>query len=479
LSLARFVFKKEQPMKPPWQFSKLDPTRPIHLAGIAGSAMSGLAVILRQRGFRVVGTDPRASDVRERFQATGIEIHEKQDGSHIPGDAGIVIATAAISDSHPELQAASNLGIPIITYAQALGALMAEARGVAVAGTHGKTTTTAMIVSCLKSAGIDPGFVIGGFVPSLGTSSDSGQAPIFVAEACEYNRSFLDLFPEIAVITNIEEEHLDVYGNLDEIKKAFFSFASRLPPEGLLVYSADCQNTASIIGRLPCQTVSFGVETKATYSAQNIRTGENNTVFDLYCQGSRVQEMALPAPGRHNVANALAALAVCCNLNLSIEKTAHALSSFQGVSRRFEIRGELNGITVVDDYAHHPTEIRALLDGAKERYPGHRLIVAFQPHQSSRTKQFIYQFARSFGNADLVVVSDIYSVRETEEEKRAVHASELAEKIRAAGVRATYVGEIDNAVDYLSDILRKNDVLLTVGAGDVNRIADSILLRIG
>jgi UDP-N-acetylmuramate--alanine ligase len=471
--------RKNNPMKPPWQFSKLNPSQTIHLAGIAGSAMSGLAIILQQRGFRVVGTDPRASEVRERFQATGIEIHEKQDGSHIPDDAGIVITTAAIPGSHPELQAAATRGIPVITYAQALGALMAEAQGVAVAGTHGKTTTTAMIVSCLKSAGIDPGFVIGGFVPSLGTNSDNGRAPIFVAEACEYNRSFLNLFPKIAVITNIEEDHLDIYGNLEEIKKAFMSFASRLPPQGLLVYSANCPNTASIIDRIHCQTVSFGVETKATYSAQNIRPNTTDTVFDLHCKEKLVQEVHLPAPGRYNIANALAALAVCHRLNLSIEKTANGLKAFQGVSRRFDIRGETNGITVVDDYAHHPTEIRALLSGAKERYPDRRLIVAFQPHQSSRTKQFIEPFSRSFGSADLVVVTDIYSVRETEAEKMTVHASDLVEKISAAGVRADYVGEIDDAVDYLADVLKKNDVLLTVGAGDVNRIAESILKRIG
>jgi UDP-N-acetylmuramate--alanine ligase len=466
-------------MQSPWNFSELDPNRPVHLAGIAGSAMSGLAIILRKRGFDVVGTDPRASDVRERFQRVGINVHEEQDGRHIPGNAQIVIATAAIPNNHPELQAASKLGIPIITYAEALGGLMAESRGVAVAGTHGKTTTTAMIVSCLKTAGINPGFVIGGFVPSLGTSSDSGQAPIFVAEACEYNRSFLNLSPHVAVITNIEEDHLDVYGDLSAIKKAFLSFASRIPPDGILIYSADCQNTASIIDRLPCQTVSFGVETEADYCARNIRANPRETVFDLHRGDNPVQEIHLPAHGRHNVANALAALAVCRTLDLSIEETARALRSFQGVSRRFDIRGDAGGVIVVDDYAHHPTEISALLEGARERYPNRRLIVAFQPHQSSRTRQLIDRFAHSFNGADLVVVSDIYSVRETEEERNAVHSSQLVEKICALGIRASYVGEIDEAVEYLRGILKKNDLLLTVGAGDVNRIAENILTRLG
>ncbi|MCP4197432.1 MAG: UDP-N-acetylmuramate--L-alanine ligase [Proteobacteria bacterium] len=466
-------------MQSPWNFSKLDQNRPVHLAGIAGSAMSGLAIILRERGFHVVGTDPRASDARERFQRVGIEIHAEQDGRHLPANTQIVIATAAIPHNHPELQAASKLGIPVITYAQALGGLMAEARGVAVAGTHGKTTTTAMIVSCLKSAGIDPGFVIGGFVPGLGASADRGQAPIFIAEACEYNRSFLNLSPEIAVITNIEEDHLDIYGNLAEIKKAFFAFTSRIPANGVLIHSANCQNTASIVDQILCQTVSFGVETEADYAAQNIRADTHETIFDLHCRENPVQEIHLPAPGRHNVANALAALAVCRKLDLSVKKTAHGLHSFQGVSRRFDIRGDSGGVIVVDDYAHHPTEIGALLEGARERYPNRRLIVAFQPHQSSRTRQFIDRFAQAFNGADLVVVSDIYSVRETDEEKKMVHSSELVEKICAQGMRATYMGEIDEAVDYLSGILQENDLLLTVGAGDVDRIAESILTRLG
>jgi UDP-N-acetylmuramate--alanine ligase len=459
-----------------WNFSNLTAHRPIHLSGVAGSAMSGLARILRQRGFSVVGTDPRAGEMRKRLESDGIIVYEEQDGTRIPPHTEILVATAALPHDHPELKAARQRQIPIVTYAEALGALMDESKGIAIAGTHGKTTTTAMIVSCLKYANIDPGFVIGGYVPGLGTNSSNGTSPVFVAEACEYNRSFLHLNPEVAVITNIEEDHLDTYADLTEIKQVFGQFASHLPPRGVLIYSRQCPNTGSILKETSCESISFGVDDHGTFAARNVRFNENHTIFDLFHDKQRVRNVRMSLPGRHNIANGLAAFAVCHRLGVSLDMVKEALGHFQGVSRRFDFRGEGRGIKVIDDYAHHPTEIRALLDGARDRYPDRRLVVVFQPHQSSRTRLLLDDFAHSFRRSDLVIIPDIYSVRDTEEDKIAVHASDLVAHIGTTGVKAEYLGSLGNVVTHLKRILKAGDLLLSVGAGNVNTVADEIVI---
>jgi UDP-N-acetylmuramate--alanine ligase len=458
--------------------SSLNPDQPIHLAGVAGSAMSGLALLLLQRGFQVVGTDPRAEEVRARLESAGALLFSEQDGSRIPANASIVVTSAALPKDHPELVAASKRGLRVVQYAEFLGALMSEALGVAVAGTHGKTTTTAMIVSCLRSSGISPGFVIGGYVPDLKTGSDAGSSKIFVAEACEYNRSFLHLAPRIAVITNIEEDHLDIYENLDEVKEAFCSFASRLPKDGFLVHSAHCRNTPSILSELSCEKRSFGVEIEACYTGENLRVGPDGTTFDLRMNDDRVGNITLLVHGRHNVANALAATAVCREIGLSTDQIIKGLSGFRGVKRRFEVRGDVDGVTVVDDYAHHPTEIRALLDTARTRFGNRKLIAVFQPHQASRTRLLLDEFAQSFDLADEVIVPDIYSVRDTQEEQRRIHSKDLVNRIAACGKKAKYIAALEDVVEYLLETVKTGDVVLAVGAGNIDRIAGEILSRL-
>ncbi len=458
-----------------WRVSSLDPAKPIHLAGVAGSAMNGLALLLRQRGFRVVGTDPRADLFRENLEAAGVVVHTEQDGTALQPDTSLVVASAALPTDHPELVAATGQGIATVTYAEFLGALMTEADGVAVAGTHGKTTTTAMIVAILMWADLSPSFVVGGVIPGLGMGARSGSSNIFVAEACEYNRSFLHLTPRIAVITNIEEDHLDIYANIEEITDAFRAFASNLKENGVLIHSVECRNTASILADISCRKISIGVETNAGFAAENIRMEGAETIFDLVFEGNYVGAIRLPAPGRHNVANALAATAVCRNLGVSFDSIIAALAGFEGVNRRFEIRGEAGGVTVVDDYAHHPTEIRALLQGATARFPGRRLVVVFQPHQCSRTRLFLKELADSLSGADLVFVPDIYAARDSEEEKARTSSKDLVKQIVARGTIAKYPGSLDSVVERVAEVLDPGDVLLTVGAGDVDQIIDDLL----
>jgi UDP-N-acetylmuramate--alanine ligase len=461
---------------PPLRISTLDKTRPVHFAGIAGSAMSGLATIFADLGFDVVGTDPRADTVEETLRRFSIEVHRQQDGSRIPENTSLVVASAALGEAHPEISVARDRGIPVMTYAECVGALMAERRGIAVAGTHGKTTVTSMIVSALKQTGADPGFVIGGYIPALASGAEAGTDDIFVAEACEYNRSFLNLHPEIAVITGIEADHLDVYGNIENIRQAFFEFASNLKKErGVLVYAAACPNTQSVVSDIAARKISFGVEIPAEVSAANLSSSPSGTAFDLILDGTRCARPRLSAPGRHNVANALAAVAVCRCLGIDTSDALEALEAFRGASRRFELRGEAGGITIVDDYAHHPTELRLLLEAARERFPGRRIVLAFQPHQYSRTLQLMDDFAAAVAGADRVLIPNIYFARDTEADVNRFSPAVLRERFAAHNASVTYLGSLSKLVHHLVDSLEPKDVLLTAGAGDIDTIIDPVL----
>lgn len=436
--------------------------------------MSGVALMLRQRGFTVVGTDPRDDPAKARLERAGVLVHREQDGSRIAAGTQIVVATAAMRADHKELEAARSAGIRVIKYADMLGALMADADGVAVAGTHGKTTTTSMIVTVLKAAGVGPGYVIGGFVPELGASSDAGTSRVFVAEACEFDRSFLKLSPRRAVITNVEADHLDCYLDLAEIEAAFAKFARGLPADGLLVYSADHPNLGAITAGARSRKMSYSVEGPADYEARDVSLGPQGSRFVVHCPGRVPIETRLTVPGLHNVANALAAFAVCEDLGVPAASCASALAAFRGASRRFELKGEARGVTVVDDYAHHPTEIRALLSAARARFPGQRLVVAFQPHQISRTRLLLEEFGCAFDLADEVALPDIYAARDAADET-SFGSQSLAERIVRRGVPATHVPKLPALAEHLLARLSAGDVLLTVGAGDIHTVADAVL----
>jgi len=307
-------------------------------------------------------------------------------------------------------------------------------------------------------------------------SSNYGSSPIFVAEACEYNRSFHQLRPRIAVVLNIEEDHLDIYGDLEGVKHGFYQFIDRIEPGGALVYSANCKNTADILPLIKCDKVSFGIETDADYEARNVEF-VGSTSFNLFFDKKNVAEIELPIPGIHNVANALAATAVCHGEGVPFEQIGAALSKYSGVKRRFEIRGDVDGVTLVDDYAHHPTEIEALLRGARSRFENRRIVVVFQPHQYSRTAKLLSEFSQAFEHADLIIVPDIYSVRDTAEDRKLVHSKDLVSMLSGKGKEARYIGSLEDVSSFLLGELKKEDVLITAGAGDVDRVIDMLLAR--
>jgi UDP-N-acetylmuramate--alanine ligase len=454
-------------------FGDLATDRPVHLAGIGGSAMSGLAALLVQRGFRVTGTDPSPDAATQaRLAAIGIEIARRQDGAAIPPLAQIVIASAALRPDHPELAAARARGIATVKYAEVLGALVNTAVGIAIAGTHGKTTTAAMTVCALRAAGIDPGFVVGGVIPQLGASAAAGGSPVFVAEACEYDRSFLRLRPRHAVITNVDDDHLDVYGDLAGVRRAFAEFAACVGAEGSIVYCSDWPGLQEIAASGAARPVSYSAAgAPADWQARDVRGDGGATSFRVYRGGEPAAAISLRVPGRHNVANALAALAVTHGLGLPLPELAAGISAFGGAARRFQLVGEARGIAVVDDYGHHPTEIRALLAAARERFGGRRLVVVFQPHQIARTRLLFDRLAEAFAEADLVVVTNIYAARDDGSEREDRGAAPLAAAVRCRGGGAAHAPDLDAALALVLAELRSGDVLLTVGAGDVHRIA--------
>lgn len=438
--------------------------------------MSGLAILLAQRGFTVVGSDPDPKEATlERLIASGVTVHTLQDGSRIPKNTQLVVATAALPSAHPELEAARSRGIPIVKYAGMLGVILDGHDGVAVAGTHGKTTTAAMTVAALQGAGIDVGFIIGGHIPQFSVGDRSVNSDIFVAEACEYDRSFLSLTPNRAVITNIETDHLDIYSDLDDVLAAFSDFTARIPPNGALFHNADCPNTGRILQDSSCRKISMSTRHAADYEARNIRLENERTVFEFFHRNEAETEIILNQPGLHNVANALAAMAVGRDLGIEADELARGIAAFDGIARRFEIKGSVGGTIVVDDYAHHPTEIRALLAGAASRYSSRRLVVAFQPHQVSRTGFLFDELAACFDLADLVLVSDIFTAREKPSNAMREKAIDLTTEIRRNGTDAEHIGDLENLAYRAATALEPGDIFLTVGAGSIYTVAERVL----
>jgi UDP-N-acetylmuramate--alanine ligase len=362
---------------------------------------------------------------------------------------------------------------------------MGGRKGIAVAGTHGKTTTTGMVAYALRELGADPSFVIGGEVPQLGGGSGVGTSDYLVAEACEYDRSFLNLSPRWAIIGNIEEDHLDYYSGLDEIVGAFHDFAKLLPADGFLVYGASSTNIARFIGDVPCRTVACGLETAGDYRADDLRYAGGHSLYRLTTcalpgggQGEeRTCEVALDTFGRHNVINSLMAIALLHQLGFPLDDAARAVGAFRGARRRFERVAEAGGICIVDDYAHHPTEIQTVLKSSRVYFEGRRLVVVFQPHQHSRTRFLMKDFARSFQFADLVIVPDIYFVRDSEQEREMVHARDLVRQVISHGGHAVYIPSFAEIEKFLEYNLSPGDVLLTMGAGNVWEIGTHTAAR--
>ncbi len=452
--------------------------RRAHLVGIGGSGMSGIAAALAAKGHRVTGSDLRDGPVVEELRERGIPVHIGHAAENLPGDADLLVRSAAVRDDNPEVREARRRGLEIVKYAEALGGLMAGSRGVAVAGTHGKTTTSGLLAHVLVRSGRDPTFLVGGRVRALEASSHVGSGDVLVAEACEYDRSFLHLCPEVAVVTNIDEDHLDYYSGLAEITEAFLTFARLLPEHGLLVTLNELSDVFGPGSGIRCPRETVGIGDWADWRATDLDLSGPLTRFTVRHGDDPPWPAAVRLTGCHNVLNALAVVAVCAHLGLDREEVGRALMEFPGVARRLELKFRRGGVTVLDDYAHHPAEIRATLRSIRASYPGSRIWCVFQPHQASRTRFLLREFAAALSGADQVVVPEIFFARDTEEERRRVSSKDLVKKVMNLGTRARHVPGFADIVKLLLGELRPRDVLVTMGAGDVYRIADEVAARL-
>ncbi|MDO8137289.1 MAG: UDP-N-acetylmuramate--L-alanine ligase [Candidatus Brocadiales bacterium] len=441
----------------------------IYLIGIGGTGMSAVARLLMEAGCRVYGSDLQLSPAILSLEEKGARITLRQDGSWLSPQTDLVVISAAIEEDNPDLATARRQGLRVVKYSQALGSLMREKLGIAVSGTHGKTTTAAMISTILREAKEDPTFVIGGEVSDLGGSSGLGHGRFFVAEACEYDRSFLNLCPHIAVITNIEEDHLDYYHSLEGIIGAFKEFVSRVPKDGLVVASHEDPNIPEVLRDLSCKVETYSLlpEADSDWRATPpvLQGGLNR--FDVYYHGRHFGRFGLRVPGRHNVLNALAAIAVCHHAGVEAEAMKEALRHFKGANRRFQVLGKAGDITVVDDYAHHPTEISATLVAAREVFPRRRLWCVFQPHQYNRTRRLLGGFATSLRKADSVVLTDIYPARDNLEDIKSISSLNLLAEVRHLGARALYVSAVEEVARKILPQLCTGDVVMTMGAGNI------------
>ena len=446
-----------------------------HLVGIGGIGLSGLARLLAARGYAVTGTDLRPNALTAELEALGVGIRTGHDAAHLPAGCTLVVRSAAIPDDNPEVAAARAANVPVFFHAEMVGRLMAERSGIAVAGCHGKTTTTAMISYLLSRAGFEPSFLCGGVIPQLGTNAASGAGRHFVAEACEFNRSFLKLAPQCAVVTNIEEDHLDYYRDLEEIAGAFREFAALVGERGVVIGGIDSPPVAELIATLKGKGESYSIEKDADWCAKKISVEGGVWRFDVLKYGKAFGSFSLAVPGIHNVSNALAAIAACTWAGVGRELIELGLTEFAGAERRFQLLGERNGAVVIDDYGHHPTEIQATLRAVKERFPARKIWCVFQPHQYSRTRFFLKEFARSFGDAQLVLLPEIYEARDGGAEAHKVSSADLAKLLDANGKAALFMPSFDHVVAFLEDKVDPSVVVVTMGAGDVDQVARRFL----
>jgi UDP-N-acetylmuramate--alanine ligase len=446
--------------------------RTVHLVGVGGAGMSGLARLLLAAGHRVTGSDRSESATLEALRALGAEVWAGHDGARL-GRPDLVVASTAIRPANPELVAARILGVPVLGRAQLLALLMAGKVGVAVAGTHGKTTTTGMVVAILEAAGLDPSFAVGGDFKASGINAAAGTGPHFVAEADESDGSFLELAPTVAVVTNVEADHLDHWGDLEAVRAAFRAFVARLPADGTAVLCADDQGALELAGAATCQVVTYGFAAGAAVRGEVLAIDGRGARFAVFAGDDRLGEVSLVVPGRHNVANALGAIAACRAAGAPFEAAQAALARFTGAARRFHLRAQAGGVTVVDDYAHHPTEVAASLAAA--RLGGWKRVVAvFQPHLYSRTRLFAAEFGRALAAADLVVVTDVYAAREDPEP--GVDGALVAGSARHARPDLDCLYEPDRAAlaGRVATLVQPGDLVLTLGAGDITTLADEL-----
>ncbi len=445
--------------------------RTIHFVGIGGIGMSGIAEVLNNLGYKIQGSDLRRSSVTDRLEELGVKIFIGHNEENVKR-AEIVVVSSAINEKNPEVKTALNKGIPVIKRAEMLSELMRMKYGIAIAGTHGKTTTTSMVGTILNNAEFDPTIVIGGKLDSLGSNAKLGKGEFLVAEADESDGSFLLLNPTIAVITNIDPEHLDYYKNgIEEIKDTFVQFVNKIPFYGVAVVCLDHENVQEILPKIKKRVISYGFLAQADVKAENIKQEGFSTEFTVVIKNKNMGKITINMPGIHNVYNALAAISVAWELDIDFNIIQEALNRFSGVNRRFYIKGEINDTLIIDDYAHHPVEIKATLKAAKGF--NKRIIAVFQPHRYSRTKELLEQFATAFYNADKLIITDIYAASETP--IKDITAKAVFEKIKEYGHKDVhYIPGFEDISEFLYNVIEK-DLVITLGAGDIWKVGEMLL----
>jgi UDP-N-acetylmuramate--alanine ligase len=453
-----------------------DPGR-AHLIGIAGTGMRSLAKVLLDRGWRVTGSDPAADSV-QYLAAAGATIFSSHSAEHLSASTDLVIRSDAVAASNPELEYAGGLHLPVMSYFQVLGQMMQAKRGVAVAGTHGKSTTAAMTAELFKAGNLDPTVVYGAEPLEGGGGGRSGGDDLMLVEACEYRANFLHLRPRHAVITGIEPDHFDCYRSARELEHAFALFVRNVPSEGLVLARCDCPVSRRITSHPHCRVETFGLQPWADWSAEILDCRRGGYTFQIRRRGRELALVSLRVPGRHNVLNALAAAALACENGVSGETVGQALGQFRGLRRRLEEVGSWRGVLLLDDYAHHPTEVAATLETVRQMYPLRRIWCVFQPHQASRTANLLDETAESLQNADRVSITDIFRAREPEHSAGEVTAADLAAAVRAAGTEVANVHSATLIAGQLESELCPGDVLITMGAGDIRKICDGFANRL-
>ncbi len=465
-----------------------------HFIGAGGIGMSGLTQLLLKHKAIVAGSDQTASEVIEKLCEMGADIKIGHSAENLNPETDAVVISAAIKENNPELKLARQKGLKVYKYAQMLGELMNRYEGIAVAGTHGKSTTSGWLIYLLKQTGIDPNFIIGAKISQLGSSSGVADGKYFVAEACEYDRSFLNLKPKIACVLNIEADHLDYYKDETEIVDAFEQFARGIEPDGVLIANGQDANVAKILNSrfrgndkegndIHCETFgldesrpfSKGRDENCNFYAQNLQLNNGLYAFDIYHNGKLLGATKISLPGRHNILNALAVVAMAINAGLPCQQILELLPDFTGIDRRLMLKEKIGGVTVLDDYAHHPTEIKATLEAIRERYRSKRIWCVFQPHQYSRTRFLLDDFSESFKLADVTIVPEIYFVRDSQAARKEINSQMLVERMRANGTEAVFIDGFGRICDYLKRQVNPDDLVVTMGAGDIWKVADEYI----
>ena len=453
--------------------------KPIHFMGIGGAGMLPLAELVLRAGGQVTGCDSALGAGGRAMRERGVTVHEGHDPSHV-GGCGALVVTSAVEADHPEIAAATAAGIPVLKRARALGAIVNRGTVVGIAGTHGKTTTTALTTAALEAGGLEPTGLVGGRVPAWDGNLRAGGDRLFVVEADEYDRSFLTLDPTVAVVTTLEADHLDIYGSLTGVEDAFHAFLSRVPADGVVVGCGDDPGVGRLLPRLTGgehRVVTYGMNAGSMLRAEEVRTRGLESRFSVREEGHRLGEIVLRVPGAHNVLNALAAIGVARHLGVAWQAVVEGLAGYSGVDRRFERIGEAAGVLVVDDYAHHPTELDATLRAARDAFPERRIVAVFQPHLYSRTRDFAVEFGRALALADRVYVTEIYPAREKPIE--GVTGEMLVRTAADAGADVHYLARRAEVVERLRPELRAGDLCLMLGAGDLNEAARELYAALG